>query len=108
MPFVKLEKNVSVNMGDSVFAAGFPLGSNFAVSMGIVSALQVDNLHTPGKEAYLQTDAALSRGHSGGPLVSLNGEIVGVNTAISAMGTNIGYAIPIPVVVEFCKPYLIP
>jgi Do/DeqQ family serine protease len=87
-----------VRVGDYVLAIGNPLGLGQTVTMGIVSA---KNRNLGGKivqyEDFLQTDAAINQGNSGGPLFNFKGEVVGINSAIlnPAMAMNVGFAIPI-------------
>jgi serine protease Do len=86
-----------VEIGDWVLAIGSPYGLSHSVSAGIVSALGRD-IHSGAYDSFIQTDAAINRGNSGGPLFSVRGEVVGINTAIlsSSGGSNgIGFAIPI-------------
>ena len=75
-------------------AIGNPLGFGTTVTTGIVSAKgrYIDDLG--GYVDFIQTDAALNKGNSGGPLFNLDGQVIGVNTAISATGQGIGFAIP--------------
>lgn len=90
--------NKSVNVGDIVVAIGYPFGFKQTYTMGIISAKNV-SLKVEGK-AYnnlLQTDAAINQGNSGGPLVNIDGEICGINSAIyspSGAFAGIGFAIP--------------
>lgn len=86
--------------GEWVLAVGSPLGFDHTVTVGIISALsrRVPDLNS--NVAFIQTDAAINPGNSGGPLVSLSGEVVGINTAISGRGQNIGFAIPMDVASE--------
>ena len=71
-----------LRVGDFVVAIGNPFGLNQTVTSGIVSALGRSGLNIGGYENFIQTDAAINRGNSGGALVSLRGELVGINTAI--------------------------
>ena len=89
LPFVSFGDSDTARVGDWVVAMGNPLGQGFSVSAGIVSAR---NRALSGiYDDYIQTDAAINRGNSGGPLFNLNGEVVGVNTAIlSPNGGSIG------------------
>jgi S1-C subfamily serine protease len=89
--FVQNDKGVRV--GDWVVAIGSPLGLAHTVSVGIVSALN-RGIAINERVNFIQTDAAINPGNSGGPLISMTGEVVGVNTAIAAQGQNIGFAIP--------------
>lgn len=93
----------SIRVGEMVLAIGSPLGQQFAhsVSMGIVSASGRSSLGLNMYENYIQTDAAINPGNSGGALINLDGELVGINTAIaSRSGGNqgLGFAIPVNMV----------
>ena len=89
LPFVSFGDSDTARVGDWVLAMGNPLGQGFSLSAGIVSAR---NRALSGTyDDYIQTDAAINRGNSGGPLFNLDGEVVGVNTAIlSPTGGSIG------------------
>ena len=89
LPFVSFGDSDTARVGDWVMAMGNPLGQGFSVSAGIVSAR---NRALSGTyDDYIQTDAAINRGNSGGPLFNMSGEVVGVNTAIlSPNGGSIG------------------
>ncbi|PCH67221.1 MAG: serine protease [Rhodobacteraceae bacterium] len=89
LPFVKFGDSDTARVGDFVVAIGNPLGQGFSVSAGIVSAR---NRALSGTyDDYIQTDAAINRGNSGGPLFNMDGEVIGVNTAIlSPNGGSIG------------------
>ena len=87
--FVPWGNSEEARVGDWVMAMGNPLGQGFSVSAGIVSAR--GRALSGSYDDYLQTDAAINRGNSGGPLFNLNGEVIGVNTAIlSPNGGSIG------------------
>ncbi|MGN7870411.1 Do family serine endopeptidase [Paracoccus sp. 22332] len=89
LPFVEFGNSDEARVGDWVLALGNPLGQGFSASSGIVSARNRELSGT--YDDYLQTDAAINRGNSGGPLFNLKGEVVGVNTAIlSPNGGSIG------------------
>ena len=88
----------SISVGDIVFAIGYPFGFKQTYTMGIISAKNV-RLKVEGKfyDDLIQTDAAINQGNSGGPLVNIYGEIVGINTAIyspSGAFAGIGFAVP--------------
>ena len=83
-----------LRIGDWVMAIGNPFGLGYTVTSGIISA-KGRSLGLGAYDDFIQTDAPLNPGNSGGPLFNLNGEVVGVNTAISARGQGIGFAIPI-------------
>lgn len=89
LPFVQFGDSDAARVGDWVMAVGNPLGQGFSVSAGIVSAR---NRALSGTyDDYIQTDAAINRGNSGGPLFNMDGEVIGVNTAIlSPNGGSIG------------------
>ncbi len=89
LPFVKFGDSDAARVGDWVIAMGNPLGQGFSVSAGIVSAR---NRALSGTyDDYIQTDAAINRGNSGGPLFNMDGDVIGVNTAIlSPNGGSIG------------------
>jgi len=89
LPFVQFGDSDISKVGDWVMAVGNPLGQGFSVSVGIISAR---NRELSGAyDDYIQTDAAINRGNSGGPLFNMGGEVIGVNTAIlSPNGGSIG------------------
>ena len=89
LPFVKFGDSDAAHVGDWVLAIGNPLGQGFSVSAGIISAR---NRTLQGSyDDFIQTDAAINRGNSGGPLFDMNGNVIGVNTAIlSPNGGSIG------------------
>src|ERR1700733_3806126 len=87
-----------LEVGDWVVAIGNPFGLKHTVTAGIVSALGRTGLHPHGYEDFIQTDASINPGNSGGALVNLNGELIGINSAIlSKDGGNIGIGFAIPV-----------
>ncbi len=89
LPFVSFGDSDTARVGDWVLAVGNPLGQGFSVSAGIVSARSRELNGT--YDDFIQTDAAINRGNSGGPLFNMNGEVIGVNTAIlSPNGGSIG------------------
>lgn len=87
-----------LRVGDFAVAVGNPFGLGQTVTSGIISALGRSGLNLEGLENFIQTDASINRGNSGGALLNLNGELIGINTAIlSSQGGSmgIGFAIPI-------------
>jgi len=89
LPFVSFGDSDVMRVGDWVMAMGNPLGQGFSVSVGIVSARGREL--SGNYDDFIQTDAAINRGNSGGPLFNLDGEVIGVNTAIlSPNGGSIG------------------
>ena len=86
-----------LRVGDFTVAVGNPFGLGQTATSGIVSALGRSGLNLEGLENFIQTDASINRGNSGGALLNLNGELIGINTAILAPGggsIGIGFAIP--------------
>lgn len=100
MPFLTLGNSDSVRVGDIVLAIGNPLGIGQSVTAGIISAKgRRTGLSDGSFEDFLQTDAPINRGNSGGALVNLNGELIGINSQIlsgGASGGNIGIGFSIP------------
>jgi serine protease Do len=101
LPFAALGDSDKAKVGEWVVAIGNPLGLDHTVTQGIISAKGRSARALgafSGLESFLQTDAAINRGNSGGPLLNLKGEVIGINTAIRADGQNIGFAVPIDMV----------
>jgi serine protease Do len=102
LPFVRWGKSENMRVGDTVVAVGNPFGLGGTVTRGIISARHrhLRNFGGyPGASfvSFLQTDAAINKGNSGGPLFNLKGEVIGINTAIySRGGTNVGIAFAVP------------
>jgi len=99
LPFLTLGNSDDLEVGQWVMAVGNPLGLQASVTAGIVSAKGRNNLDLSRIEDFIQTDAAINRGNSGGPLLNLDGNVIGMNTAIvTNMATGgymgIGFAIP--------------
>lgn len=97
---VKFGDSGKIRVGDWVMAVGNPFGLGGTVTVGILSARN-RNINSGPYDDYLQTDASINKGNSGGPLFSMNGEVVGVNTAIlspSGGSVGIGFASPASVV----------
>ncbi|CAI1153272.1 TPA: serine endoprotease DegQ [Serratia fonticola] len=94
---VKIADSDKLRVGDFAVAVGNPFGLGQTATSGIISALGRSGLSLEGLENFIQTDASINRGNSGGALVNLNGELIGINTAILAPGggnIGIGFAIP--------------
>ncbi|MBZ9569826.1 trypsin-like peptidase domain-containing protein [Patescibacteria group bacterium] len=100
-PIVKLGDSSNLQIGQTVIAIGNALGEfQNTVSVGVISGLGRTITASGGGiieilEDVIQTDAAINRGNSGGPLLNLKGEVIGINTAMSIEGENIGFAIPV-------------
>lgn len=113
LPFVEFADSDAAEVGDWVMAIGNPFGFGGSVSAGIISARNRD-IQSGRYDDFIQTDAAINRGNSGGPLFNLNGEVVGVNTAIiSPTGGSVGLGFSIPAnlveqvsaqIIEYGKP----
>jgi len=99
LPAAKLGTSKNLRPGDWVIAIGSPMGLDHSVTMGIVSALN-RSLSEVNEVQLIQTDAAINHGNSGGPLLNIHGEVIGINTAIRPDAQNIGFAIPIDVAKE--------
>jgi serine protease Do len=97
LPYLELADSDTLEVGEWVLAIGNPLGLNRTVTAGIVSAKGRSGLHLATYENFIQTDAAINFGNSGGPLINLDGKVVGINTAIVGPGGNIGIGFAIPV-----------
>jgi len=97
-PFLTLGDSDALRVGDWVMAVGNPLGIGQTVTVGVVSgkgrSLGLSE-ETSSFENFIQTDAAINRGNSGGPLVNLKGEVVGINTAMNMAAENMGFAVPV-------------
>lgn len=94
---IKIADSDQLKVGDFAVAIGNPFGLGQTATSGIISALGRSGLNLEGLENFIQTDAAINRGNSGGALVNLNGELIGINTAILASsGGNIGIGFAIP------------
>ena len=94
LPVAVLGDSDKLRVGDWVVAIGNPFGFEHTVTAGITSA-KGRVLGSGAYDNFIQTDASINPGNSGGPLFNLDGEVVGINTAIVASGTGIGFAIPI-------------
>ncbi|KAF3361613.1 putative periplasmic serine endoprotease DegP-like [Chlamydiales bacterium STE3] len=98
LPFLNLGDSEDLRIGQWVVAIGNPLGLQASLTVGVVSAKGRSNLDIARIEDFIQTDAAINRGNSGGPLLNLKGEVIGINTAIATNMSSgylgIGFAIP--------------
>jgi serine protease Do len=105
LPALSLGDATALEVGDWVVAIGNPFGLEHTVSAGIISAKgrtndDVRGLDPAGYFNFLQTDASINPGNSGGPLLNLAGHVVGINAAVRANANNIGFAIPMDMVVQ--------
>ncbi|KPF68594.1 protease, partial [alpha proteobacterium AAP81b] len=102
LPYVKFGNSQKVRVGDWAIAIGNPFGLGGTVTAGIVSALH-RNIGSGQYDRYIQTDASINQGNSGGPLFDLDGNVIGMNTAIfSPTGGNVGLGFSIPA--ELARP----
>ncbi|SHN21036.1 trypsin-like peptidase domain-containing protein [Flavobacterium xinjiangense] len=96
LPYTAFANSDSVKIGEWVLAVGNPYNLTSTVTAGIVSA-KARNLDTSGIQSFIQTDAAVNPGNSGGALVNTRGELIGINTMISSMtGSYVGYSFAVP------------
>jgi serine protease Do len=103
LPFVNFGDSSRVRVGDWVIAIGNPYGLGGTVTAGIVSALHRGITGVGAYDRYIQTDASINMGNSGGPMFDLNGNVIGINSAlISPTGANVGIGLAIPA--ELAKP----
>ena len=100
LPFLALANSDELQIGQWAIAIGNPLGLQASLTVGVVSATGRNNLDLARVEDFIQTDAAINRGNSGGPLLNLEGNVIGMNTAIFTNASSgggymgIGFAIP--------------
>src|SRR5256714_112882 len=97
LPTVKLGNSDDVQVGDWVLAVGSPFGLDQTVTAGIISTRERQTLASTNFQHFLQTDAAINRGNSGGPLVNMHGEVIGINSQIATTTgdyNGIGFALP--------------
>ena len=103
LPFVRFGDSTQTRVGDWVMAIGNPFGLGGTVTAGIVSALHRNTGSGGAYDRYIQTDASINQGNSGGPMFDLAGNVIGINTAIfSPTGGNVGIGFAIPA--EQAKP----
>jgi len=97
LPYLELADSDALEVGEWVLAIGNPLGLSHTVTAGIVSAKGRSGFGLADFENFIQTDAAINFGNSGGPLINLDGKVVGINTAIAGSTGNIGIGFAIPI-----------
>jgi len=95
--YLNFENSNNIQVGEKVIAIGNPLGLSFSVSEGIVSAM--DRVGENGVSGYIQTDAALNPGNSGGPLINTDGSVIGINN-FKIAGDNLGFALESDYIVD--------
>jgi serine protease Do len=94
LPVAPIGDSSSLRIGEWVCAIGNPLGYEQTVTVGVVSFIG-RKLFDASLDDFIQTDAAINFGNSGGPLINARGEVIGINTAVSSRASNIGFAVPI-------------
>ena len=110
LPFIHLGRSNDLMIGETVVAIGNPYGYANTVTSGVVSAVGRDIQVSEGfwLRGLIQTDAPINPGNSGGPLLNINSELIGVNTAVRAEAENIGFAIPVDTLVDNLSHMLMP
>lgn len=94
LPHASFGDSGTVKVGQWVLAVGNPFGLERTVTLGVVSGLGRENMNLSRYENFIQTDASINPGNSGGPLFNMQGQIIGINTAIINFAQGIGFAIP--------------
>jgi S1-C subfamily serine protease len=110
-PTIPMGTSSDLMIGEPVIAIGNPYGQTHTVSQGIISGLHRDvNIPNNGLhfDDLIQTDASINFGNSGGPLLNINGELIGINSAMNAQAQNIGFALPIDRVKAVLEEELMP
>jgi len=105
-PSAVLGDSDRLESGEWAMAAGSPLGLAQTFTVGVISATGRSRLGITSRENFIQTDASINYGNSGGPLLNINAEVVGINTAIMPAGHGIGFAIPINMARDFIETVL--
>ena len=95
LPEPQFGQSESLVVGEWVMAIGNPYGLEGTVTVGIISGKGRTDLGITRFESFIQTDASINPGNSGGPLINLDGNIIGVNTGVAAIGSGVGFAIPV-------------
>ena len=106
LPSLKWAEYEKLQVGDLVLAVGSPFGLSSTVTLGIISALGRGNVGIADYEDFIQTDAAINPGNSGGALVNMNGDLIGINTAIFSRtggSEGIGFAIPSSIALDIVE-----
>ncbi len=103
LPMATLGDSDKVKVGQWSIAVGDPFGITRTFTVGVVSGIGRSGVGVARYEHFIQTDAAINRGNSGGPLVNIDGEVIGINTAIPAPGSGIGFAIPVNMAKDVVK-----
>jgi serine protease Do len=110
LPFIHLGRSDDLMIGETVIAIGNPYGYSNSLTSGILSAINRDIRVSEGTwlRGLIQTDAPINPGNSGGPLFNINGDLIGINTAIAAGAENIGFAIPADTIADNLTQMIMP
>ena len=103
LPEPKFGQSKTLQVGEWVMAIGNPYALEGTVTVGIVSGKGRTDLGITRFESFIQTDASINPGNSGGPLINLDGNIIGVNTGVAAIGSGVGFAIPIETAIKIAN-----
>ena len=103
LPEPKFGQSTTLQVGEWVMAIGNPYALEGTVTVGIVSGKGRTDLGITRFESFIQTDASINPGNSGGPLINLDGNIIGVNTGVAAIGSGVGFAIPIETAIKIAN-----
>ena len=103
LPQPEFGSSRDVKVGQWVMAIGNPYGLQGTVTVGVISGIGRTDLGIAAYENFLQTDASINPGNSGGPLVNLEGKIIGLNTTVAAIGSGVGFAIPIEMALQVAE-----
>ena len=103
LPVATFGDSDKVKVGQWSIAVGDPFGITRTFTVGVVSGIGRSGVGVARYEYFIQTDAAINRGNSGGPLVNIDGQVIGINTAIPAPGSGIGFAIPVNMAKDVIK-----
>ncbi len=106
LPITRLGDSQGIEVGEWAIAIGNPFGLDRTVTVGVISATGRNHLGLPDEGEFLQTDASINVGNSGGPLLNVAGQVIGINTAIVASGQGIGFAIPINTVKKMMREWI--
>jgi serine protease Do len=110
LPFIHLGRSDDLMIGETVVAIGNPYGYANTLTTGVISAVNRDIQVSEGSwlRGLIQTDAPINPGNSGGPLFNINGDLIGINTAIAENAENIGFSIPVDILIENLSQMLMP
>ncbi|MDC4225758.1 MAG: trypsin-like peptidase domain-containing protein [Candidatus Manganitrophus sp.] len=106
LPVADLGDSGRLQVGEWAIAIGNPFGLDRTVTVGVISATGRTDLGLTDQDNFIQTDASINFGNSGGPLLNAKGEVIGINTAIVATGQGIGFAIPINMAKTVVEPWV--